>query len=179
MKHSHAGKYKCRTPKGRIIYKKKPVHKHTKSMRVPVVGSYAQLGYNENGWLRSDGKLIKINRDSDGDMKLGWQEQFWQESQRTPHERKYKYRQDMSKVRNNLISMLEEKDIPYMAVEENTGTKFVTPKGSMLISEGGDKWGQVPYVKKRVQGKYPKLITRGLINDFDANKIVKEFESEL
>jgi len=27
MKHRHLGRYKCRTPKGRIIYKKRPIHK--------------------------------------------------------------------------------------------------------------------------------------------------------
>ncbi len=29
MRHAHIGKYKSRTPKGRIVYKQRPIHKHT------------------------------------------------------------------------------------------------------------------------------------------------------
>ncbi len=30
MEHKHVGKYKSRTPKGRTVYKRRPVHKHKK-----------------------------------------------------------------------------------------------------------------------------------------------------
>jgi hypothetical protein len=62
MTHSHPGKYKSRTPKGRIVHKKRPVHSQGKFIKIKKKGFFT---HTEEDEMNEHEKMARWNIDKE------------------------------------------------------------------------------------------------------------------
>lgn len=145
VKHRHPGKYRSKTPKGRIVYKRRPIHKLTKDKREIIqrldkkkFETGGRMDFNKKGLERADvwiGNPNSVDIPVDEDMEISW------------HTHPGKEKTNQFPSTDDLISLKE------------------TPSQYELILSKGKATGIKKLKNYKPDKKMLKLVEKGIIKD--------------